>query len=1127
MFVLVPILFFLSGLTALLYQMVWMRELILVFGASMFAISTLLTAFMGGLALGSWYFGKRADQYANPLKAYGLLELGIGVYAFVVPLLFSSLVPVYQHLSSLFDFSFYAFSLVRFAFALLILLLPTALMGGTLPVLAERYKNRSTAGKGIGLLYAFNTFGAVAGVLSAGFVLLPNLGLQKTTLLAAGLNGLIAFVAILAGKNEKRQAMPISPRCNNGEDLLKKMQPSPSEQEKSKGSLENVRLRKMLLTVFAVSGFSAMIYEVVWTRILTLILGSTVYSYATMLSTYLLGLALGSFIFSLLLKRFQQPLMLLAFVQGGIALFAFGGEFIFPLLPTIFLKMMEVLHTWSKVRAATKFVISGAVMLIPTLLMGGVFPLVIYILTDHEKSNPLENSASTRTRPLGALVGKAYAINTIGTIFGSFAVGFILLPVFGIQKSLHFAMIVNASLGLMLWFALSRRRQTQASIFARSKNWVTGGVFALLFLMILSAPPWNPLMMSSDLFGQQAKLNLLYYKEGISATVTVVQHQTLAKTPHLTLAIDGKPNASTTGDMKTQLLVAHLPMLLAPEAKNVLSIGHGSGITTGSMIMHPITRLTTLELEPAVIEGSRFFDPFSHNVLDDPRVFLVEDDARNYLLRTDEHYDVIVSEPSHPWRSGSAKLFTREFFQLGKDHLSPGGVFSQWIHFYGIRSSELKSVIKTFQSVFEFVLIFYTDAGDLIMLGSETPFKIDRNEITRKLSDPAVAKDLARAGIYSIFDLWAHFILGPNEIERFTGNAALNTDDFTLVEFQTPKSLFEDTMSVHIAEMKGAAAAGGNYLFLPDELDPVKAAGFYKIAEAFMNMEKQQEAGEMIQKGLRLDANAEGEWLWGELNYKEGMRREAEAAWLKALEKEPSHQKTLFSLSKFYQSQGAFQKAGTYLERITDETSIGLAASYYKGVDLYFKGEYARAVNYLQKGAIFSAPFAYYYQSLVFEKLGNTDASKQALSEYIMGLDAWRRELEIDPKKFQNLSYAKNVTWRHAVGIHIPEEERMALIFDQIVTEALKNLYGGAGLYLLGRYEEGVEVLEAGIKKLGRQAPGSMMYYYLGLSYQELGKTREAAEAFRSFLKNHILNPEDIRVIEAEKQAALLISSSQ
>ncbi len=1116
MSVLVPILFFLSGLTALIYQMVWMRELVLVFGASMFAISTLLTAFMGGLALGSWVFGLRADRYENPLRVYALLELGIGAYAFLVPLLFTALIPIYQSLSKLFEFNFYIFSLVRFVFAVLILVLPTALMGGTLPVLAQRYKNRASVGKGVGLLYAFNTLGAVIGVLLAGFFLLPSLGLQKTTLLSVALNGLIALLALFLGRRETQETSPVvSDQKGDG----KQKKTSKLVLASSRGDHRFVRL---LMIVFAVSGFSAMIYEVVWTRILTLILGSTVYSYATMLSTYLLGLALGTFIFSLLLKRFSRPLLMLTLVQGGIALFAFFGEFIFPMMPSIFMEVMAFFHTWSKVRAMAKFIIAGAVMVVPTLLMGGVFPLVIHLLTSKDESE---------RRPLGSIVGMAYAMNTVGTIFGSFTIGFILLPLFGIQKSLHIAIMINAFLALALWFCFMKRdlpglpKKTSSQKPGKSftaKVWASGGVLAFLFLITFLAPVWNPLAMSSGLFGQQSKLKLLFYEEGISATVTVVQHQTLAKDAHLTLAIDGKPNASTTGDMKTQLLVAHLPMLLAKETKDVMLIGHGSGITTGSMTTHPITRLITLELEPEVISGSRFFDPFSHNVLDDDRVILVEDDARNYLLRTDEDYDVIVSEPSHPWRSGSAKLFTQEFFQLGKRHLRSGGVFSQWIHFYGIRSTELKSVIKTFHSVFEYVLIFYTDAGDLIMLGSEIPFNIDRKEITRRISQPAVAEDLARANVYSVYDLWAHFMLGPNEVDRFVGDATLNTDDFTLVEFQTPKSLFEDTMSIHIAEMRGAASAGRNYLFTPDDSDTDKAAGYYAIAKGFFGMDKFKEAKKMIRKGRDIAENAEGRWLWGRALFKEEDRLGAEHAWLEALEHNPSHQQTLLSLAIFYQSQGAYKKASSYLAKIADETVIGLRAAYYKGVSHYFKGEYEDALAYFLRGRLFSEPFVYYYQNLAYKKLGKTAEAKRALGQFIISLDEWRRELELEPKKFKALLYLKGVEWRRKVGILIPEEERMALIFAQVVSSPLKNLYGGAGLYLSSRYPEAIQILKLGIEQLGRQASGSMAFYYLGLSYQELGDNAAAGKAFSAFVKNHSLDEKDIRVIEARKYSKVL-----
>jgi len=1100
MFGLIPILFFLSGFTALIYQMVWMRELILVFGASMFAISTLLTAFMGGLALGSWYFGKQAERYRNPLQAYALLELGIGGYAFFVPFLFSSLIPIYQGISHLFNFSFYAFSLVRFVLGILILIFPTALMGGTLPILAQLYKNREAVGRGVGLLYAFNTLGAVIGVLGAGFVLLPMLGLKKTVLIAAGLNGLISLTAHALGKRHVPPAAPAAPE-NNGH------YPKKRRKHKSLSDGEG-RQRTVLLAVFAISGLSAMIYEVVWTRILTLILGSTVYSYATMLSTYLLGLALGSFLFSLLLKRFLRPLLLLTLIQAGIALFGFAGEFVFPLLPTIFVKIMTVFHTWSKVRTASKFILSGAVMLIPTLLMGGIFPLIIHILTKKEAAD---------TDRLGAIVGRAYAVNTIGTIAGSFSVGFLLLPFLGIQKTLHLAIMINSALALALWVLLSEREAAKRPSL-QGRSLAMGGAFSFFIIMSFSSPVWNPLAISSELFGQQdMPLNLVYYKEGISATVTVTQHQTLAKIPHLTLSIDGKPNASTTGDMKTQLLVAHLPMLLADQAKEVMLIGHGSGITTGSMTTHPITRLITLELEPAVIEGSRFFDPFSGSVLDDPRVSLAMDDARNYLLRTDERYDVIVSEPSHPWRSGSAKLFTQEFFQLGKEHLRAGGVFSQWIHFYGIRATELKSVIKTFHSVFEQVLIFYTDAGDLILLGSETPFKIDRKEITRRMKQSGVAQDLARAEVYSIYDLWSHFLLGPNEIDRYVGDAVLNTDDFTLVEFQTPKSLFEDTISLHIAEMKAAAADSGDYLFAPGESPAARAAGDYGIAKSFFRADKLKEATDRIEKGMRLHPSAEGLWLQGRVLLREGDRQGAEAAWLRVLEQDPAHEETLLSLVKFYHTQGAFKKAVPYLEKISPGTVVDLKAAYYKGVNLYFQGKYEAALEPLQRGMLFSEPFVYYYQKLTHEKLGHKAASKDAMAKFILSLNDWRKELELTPKKFKSLQYLKEVAWRRKVGIQIPEEERMALIFERVVSEPLGHLYNGAGLYLLRAFEASVNNLEQGIQSLGQQASGSMLYYYLGLSYKEMRKPQKEAAAFEAFLKAPILNGKDIRIIEIKK----------
>src|SRR5579884_522228 len=1019
------ILFFFSGVNALIYQMVWMRELVLVFGASMFAISTLLTAFMGGLALGSDFFGRRADRYPNSLRVYGLLELGIGGYAFLVPLLLSSLIPIYQYLYQFFHFSFYVFSLVRFVMAVLILLLPTALMGGTLPVLARLYKNNAEVGKGVGLLYAVNTLGAVAGVLGAGFVLLPTLGLQKTVLFSAMLNAGVGLAAIGRGRSKTVSV----------EESIHRTAASAPKRDSS--------LRRALFITFALSGFAAMIYEVVWTRILTLILGSTLYSFATMLATFLMGLAIGSALFSFFLKRFSRPLLLLALVQGGIALFAFVGEFLFPLIPVLFFKLLEIFHSEGGILSASKFFIAGSVMLIPTLLMGGVFPLVIHLLTSGGSTESKRRDRAVETG-LGSIVGRAYAMNTVGTIVGSFAIGFLLLPSLGIQKSLHVAILTNAALSLLLWMRM--REMGDARL------WGVGGVGAFLVIVSFSTPAWNPLQMSSELFGKLSTLDLLYYKEGISSTVTVVEHPTLAKQPHLTLAIDGKPNASTTGDMKTQVLVGHLPMLLAPQAKEVMSIGHGSGITTGSIATHPLSKLVTLEIEPAVVEASRFFDRFNGNVLDDPRVQLVVDDARNYLILSKDRFDVIVSEPSHPWRSGSSKLFTEEFFRLGRSHLRPCGIFAQWIHFYGIRAPELKAVVRTFHSVFPQVFIFYTD-------------------------------------------------------------------DYTVVEFQTPKSLFEDTLSIHLADMKGAARGGDLYLIHPNEPNDVKAAAYFDIAKGLIRNGKENDARELIQKGMLLNPVAEGDWLRGRVLQKQGDRDGAARAWQAALQREPSHPDALLSLAQYHQEQGAFAQAEPLLARLRKDHPEKLSGAFYHGVNLYYQGQYQKALEELNQGIVFSEPFVYYYQSLVFDKLKKEAEAKEALGRFISSLNDWRKELELDPKRFSTLPYAKQVEWRKKNNIQIPEEERMALLFDMLVAKPLNHLYSGAGLFVLGAFKPATVELEEAIKALGNQGPSSIAQYYLGMAYKELGQVDPARKALEMFiLSEHTsLEPKDLRIDEARR----------
>lgn len=1065
-------LFFLSGLAGLVYQILWVRELVLVFGATTFAIATVLSSFMGGLALGSHLFGKHADRLVSPLRVYAFLEIGIGLYALIIHSLFGALIPVYQILWEKLHLSFYSFSILRFFFVSLILLFPTACMGGTLPLLAShaarRDQSSSTVVAKIGGLYAINIAGAVLGVLLSSFLFLPTLGTARTTFLAASLNILIGAGAFFLSLQMDKSTPPLSYATTTMD-----LSPKRSTQ-------------KVLLVTFALSGLAAMVYEVVWTRLLTQILGSTIYSFATLLATFLLGLAAGSAFFSYFSRRLKQPIVTLGVIQCGIGLLAFTGEYLFGRLPTIFLGLVSFLHSEPQYLPAAKFLIAALVMFPATFLMGAVFPVTLRLLM-------------AQTMAAGKVVGRAYAYNTMGTIVGSFLAGFVLLPLLGIQLSILLAVTLN--LGLSLLLLLTAPEPT------RLRTWVTAGTLAVITLGILHGPSWNPLSLSSGIFGKSRAMDLLFYKEGLNATVTVAEHPTLDPMPHLTLAIDGKANASTAGDMPTQILVGQLPLLLSPQPEKALVIGLGSGITLGSITQHPLKEIVTVELEPAVVEGSHYFDAFNSKPLEDPRVRLLVDDARNYLLVTQEKFDIIVSEPSHPWRSGSAKLFTKEFFELGRSHLNPNGIFTQWIHFYGIKPRELKGVIRTFHTVFPEILVFYTAAGDLILLGGMAPFQIDPIEIGRRMSVPRVMFELSRIKVTSVYDLFGHFILGTKEVEAYIGPGPLNTDDDTFVEFQTPKSLFEDTLSIHLAEMNRHHPSAAAYLagdrsgenLFDEEGERIPAIETY-MAEAYQKHGRLDQAERSVRRAIVLRPTAD--------RYRrlalilEGQDRESDArgAWASALALDPEHRESLLDLTRVEQERGNLSAMGEYVDRWKIAHPDDPLLPYYDGILLYYKGNPTASLHALERAGIRGGPLANYYRSLALTKLSREKEAQEALARLLDGLNTQRKLLEENPKRYKSLPIINAAKFRSDRGIQIPEEERLYMLFQRVVEEPLDHFFSGMGLYMLGLYNEAGNELSKGLDKLGERRHGSLGQFYLGLAHKRMGRYQEAVEQLQAYL---------------------------
>ncbi len=842
-------LFFLSGSLGLIYEVVWLRMLILIFGSTHFAVSTVLTAFMAGLAIGAWVIGREIDRRWDPLVVYGVFEIGIGAYALGIPWLFGFLEPVSRWLWAEFSPSFYWFSLLRFFFVGAVLVVPASLMGGTLPALSRFVTRRQERmGLSVGSLYGVNTFGAVAGTAATGFVLVPALGVQKTIWAAAAMNVAVGVLALALAARTRRAANAAG---------------AARESEPAAGRATSIPPRvTLVLAVFAASGFIAMVYEIAWTRVLSLIIGSSVYAFTIMLTTFLVGLAVGASLMSRFADRTGSRLGAdgIAILLASAGLSAFATLFLFHELPYAFASAFRSIHedrgdspAGHLMLFALQFVLSGAVMLPPTLFLGGIFPLAVRICGDH-------------LRQVGRTVGTAYASNTLGTIFGSALGGFLVVPLFGIQGSILFAITVNMLLGAVL-VVLACERRTRARVLA--------GV-----LLVVAAagcwpaqPKWNTLLMNSGLYKYAADMtdedltesgfysftegdfDLVFYREGVTATVMVAAQK---GSGDLWLSVNGKIDASSVGDLQTQLLSGHVPLILSEERDDVAVIGYASGITVGSATLHPVRSVTAVEIEPAVIDASREFTAHNHDPLGNPDVQIVEGDGRNFLLVEERTFDVIISEPSNPWMTVASNLFTREFFEIGRSRLNPGGVFCQWLQLYGMQLEDLRALARTFAEVFPHVVVFNTIRdSDLLLLGANRPIRFRIDLIEDRMSDLDVALDLGRIGVRSPWDFLSYFIMSTEQFRAFAGEGPLNTDDNALIEFHAPRSMHAETRRTNLKALREHVADPLHYLE-PRPGDPSSLADAnQKMAVAYFRRGMHQEARESVERALAIQETEE------------------------------------------------------------------------------------------------------------------------------------------------------------------------------------------------------------------------------------------------------------------------------
>lgn len=770
-------LFFVSGATALVYQTLWARELHLVFGTSTFAITTVLSSFMLGMAIGGFWMARRVDALDRPLRAYGLLEVGIGAYALLFPLVLALVEPVYLLFGRTLAPSPLLYGLIQFVLVCGALVLPTAAMGATLPLLARFATQRlGAAGNQVGLLYAVNTAGAVFGTALSGFFLLPSIGLHATTLLAAVSNLVLGIVAI---DLSRRTAGSTKPAVE--EDIEEA--PLPED-------------LPLVAKVTFLAGMASLMYEVAWTRVLGLILGASVYAFSVMLIAFLVGIAIGGAVGgrhadrTLALEGRRRLLWLLATLQIGVGVLAWLLLWAFSELPFWYVSLYDLLDV-SKHPVAfvvLGLLMAGAMMTPPALLMGASFPVAV-------------RAAVGDPKKLGGPVGRIYGWNTVGSMLGSFLAGFVLLPTIGVQRAVLVGVCVNLLGALLLaWRLLPRRRVALLGGY---------GLMAALLLTVLR-PPWNPLVMTAGLYKYADFFNdhsregvlrfatgrtrLLFYEEGLSSVVTVAEN---LKTGNRYLANNGKVDASSSGDMPTQVLLGLIPLQFVEEPKRALVIGLASGVTVGSVTRElSLEQIDVVELEPAIVEASRLFDHVNHRVLEDPRVDVIANDGRNHVLLSAEGaYDVVISEPPNPWITGVSNLFTREFFELGRTRLAPGGVWAQWVHLYGMDEEDLRSLLGTFSDVYPHVAVYGTiEDADLVLVGSDEPLEVTRERAEELwYSTPAMRKELQRVEVDQPLELVTLFLFDRDAAQEIGDGIERNTDDNMRIEYSAPYNLHRST----------------------------------------------------------------------------------------------------------------------------------------------------------------------------------------------------------------------------------------------------------------------------------------------------------------------------------------------
>lgn len=808
-------LFALSGCVALVYEVLWTKYLILTFGATIEVVSLVTATFMAGLAGGSLLLGRYADRNRRLLLVYALLEGGIALFALTFPHALDLVEAVYIRSRQALPDHPGLTTLLHLTLAALLLLPPAVCMGGTLPIMCRFFVKRRLSGE-IGKLYALNTLGATLGAFGAGYLLIPYFGLSLTGYLGVVVNGLIALLAWQLARKICRRAEGVA------------LPPA------SETPLQPLTGFVFLLVSVMLIGAYGLAYEILWTRVLLLFLGNTSYAFATMLSAYLVGIALGGAIYARRIRRTTNIPALFALLTVGMGASVALTVPFYDRLAHVFLAAHDLAgeHWWFLTLGY--FLIVFAVMCVPTLLSGSLLPAAVAMLAPGPEQT-------------GRGVGLIVLHNTLGAVLGSLLAGFVLIPQLGIQNSFRLLAALNILSGLALFVRFQACRAGRLAVPALA----LAGFFALAL-----PAAWNPAWMNSGIYCYAEKYlemgglekvlseeRIIDVIEGTDTTVAV--HESLDGQMRF-FTVNGKTDGGTGRDMGTQLLVSHLPMLLHPQPRRALVIGLGTGISLRGLSAHPTAAIDCVEISPEVVRASDYFAEANGRVLSDPKVRLLVEDGRNLLLTERQNYDVIVSEPSNPWQAGNANLFTLDFYRLAARRLAADGIFCQWLGLYDITTENLRIASRTFLQVFPHALV-YTSGSDLILVGSRQPLVMDYQRLAQRLAVPAIGAALTLAQVESPGELVAgHFLFTEEALRTFSAGTVLNTDDRSILEYSARHNIGKNTLGRFQRENMQALKAAAEKIFLPlDNLGANRTAvalALRDLAGGYAKVGRKQEA---------------------------------------------------------------------------------------------------------------------------------------------------------------------------------------------------------------------------------------------------------------------------------------------